>query len=147
MKAFLRIKHPHASMNANAQHKKEQEASLNIRLAVWLTNHVGTMYAAYVFALIGIGSLIGIFTGNLFLGLLFGSISSYFLQLVLLPVIMVAQNVQARHSEIQADETYKTSINTYHDIEQMQAHLDMQDQHILQILTAMQELTGKKRAV
>ena len=62
---------------------------------------------------------------------IFGSLSSYFLQLVLLPIIMVGQNVQGRHGEIQADEAFHATMNTLHDAEQMAQHLDKQDAELL----------------
>jgi hypothetical protein len=60
------------------------------------------MWCAYVFSVIGVGSLVGVFTGNALLALAFGGISSYFIQLVLLPVIMVGQNVQQAHADARA---------------------------------------------
>lgn len=138
MSLYKHIQHPHKPRNVNARHQDELHANFNIRLAVWLTNHVGSMYTAYLFAIIGVGSLVGIFTGNLFLGLLFGSISSYFLQLVLLPVIMVGQNVQSRHSELLAEEMHATTQHSFHDIEQIMAHLDKQDAQILAILERLE---------
>ena len=96
--------------HANTEHK--EHLTRNEKIGVWVTTHVGTMTCAYIFAGIGIGSLVGIFTNNTFLGLGFGAVSSYFIQLVLLPVIMVGNNVQSRHSEIRADIQYETDLNT-----------------------------------
>ena len=73
------------------------------RFALWVTNHVGTVECAIVFALIGIGSIIGLITNNTALALVCGAVSSYFLQLVLLPIIMVGQNLQNKHSELRAE--------------------------------------------
>ncbi len=95
----------YGDMNANDRH----DASLTPteRFALWLTDKIGTMQCAGLFACIGIGSLIGIFTGNALLGLGVGGFSSYFLQLVLLPIIMVGQNIQSKHSEHLADVTFE----------------------------------------
>ena len=129
---FRHDPHQHQPRNVNLVHATEQaEEGLNTRLAVALTKYTGTMWTAYVFAGIGIGSLVGVFTGNVFLGLLFGSISSYFLQLVLLPIIMTGQNVLGRKAELQADEAFKTTMSTYHDIEQIMQHLSAQDAELL----------------
>jgi hypothetical protein len=51
--------------------------------------------------------------------------------LVLLPVIMVGQNVLGRKSELQADESFATTMKTYTDIEAVLKHLDKQDEKIL----------------
>ena len=81
-------------------------SGLNLALAVWITKHVGTMWCAYVFAAIGVGSLVGAFTGNALLALTCGAVSSYFLQLVLLPVIMVGQNVQQAHADAVSEQNH-----------------------------------------
>jgi ribosomal protein L12E/L44/L45/RPP1/RPP2 len=129
---YTHIPRPHKARNVNIIHKEEQsQGGLNARLAVWLTNNVGTMICAYIFAFIGINSLFGAVTGNLLLSATFGAFSSYFLQLVLLPALAVGQGVLGRHSELQADEAFKTTMSTYHDIEQIMQHLSAQDAELL----------------
>ncbi len=46
-------------------------------------------------------------------------ISSAFLQLVLLPVILIAGNLQARHDQIRADADYETNIKAEKQIEEI----------------------------
>jgi hypothetical protein len=129
---FRHEPHLHQPRNVNQLHTAEQAGGgFNTRLAVALTKYTGTMWTAYLFAGIGIGSLVGVFTNNAFLGLLFGSISSYFLQLVLLPIIMTGQNVLGRKAELLADEQFNTTMSTYHDIEQIMQHLLAQDAELL----------------
>ena len=82
------------------------EGGFNLALALWITKHVGTMGCAYVFAAIGVGSLIGALTGNALLALTCGAVSSYFLQLVLLPIIMVGQNVQQAHADAVSEQNH-----------------------------------------
>jgi hypothetical protein len=131
---------PHAPRNVNALHKAEQAAAgFNTRLAVWLTKNVGTMLCAYIFAAIGIGSLVGIFTGNVLLAALCGSVSSYFLQLVLLPILAVGQSVLGHHAELMADEQFTTTQKTYQDIEAVMKHLADQDATMLQILQRLDD--------
>ena len=129
---FRHEPHQYQPRNVNQLHAAEQaEKGFNTRLAVALTKYTGTMWTAYLFTGIGIGSLVGVFTNNVFLGLLFGSISSYFLQLVLLPIIMTGQNVLGRKADLQADEAFKTTMSTYHDIEQIMQNLLAQDAELL----------------
>ena len=130
MVLFRHDPHQHQPRNVNEVQKAEQQG-FNTRLAVWLTRNVGTMACAYLFAVIGIAGLIGAFTNNASLVLIFGSISSYFLQLVLLPVILVGSNVLNRHQELQAEETFQTSQHSFHDIEQVMQHLSAQDAELL----------------
>lgn len=136
--------HMHQPRNVNHVHRKEQEAAgFNTRVAVWLTKNVGTMQCAYVFAGIGIGSLVGVATGNVVLAAVFGSISSYFLQLVLLPILSVGQNVLGRHQELQADEMFKTSQRSFNDIEEIMAHLSAQDEELLRQTRLLLQLAGQ----
>ncbi len=141
---YTHITHAHTPRNVNAVHQAEHaEGGFNIRLAVWLTKHTGTMACAYVFAGIGVGSLIGVFTGNVLLAAAFGSLSSYFLQLVFLPVLQVGSNVLNRHAELQSDEMFATTQRTYHDIRQAQEHLTAQDHRIL----ALEEVNARQLAL
>lgn len=136
--------HPHQPRNVNRVHRREQEtAGFNTRVAVWLTKNVGTMQCAYLFAGIGIGSLVGVATNNVVLAAVFGSLSSYFLQLVLLPILSVGQNVLGRHQELQADETFKTSQRSFHDIEEIMEHLSAQDAELLKQTTLLVQLAGE----
>lgn len=137
---YQHIPHPHIPRNVNALHRERLAmAGFNTHVAVWLTKNTGTMLCAYLFAGIGVGSLIGVFTGNVFLAALFGSISSYFLQLVLLPIISVGQNVLNQHQELQADEMFNITQRDDHQILEIVKHLDAQDTVLLQILQSAQK--------
>lgn len=141
---YQHVAHPHQPRNVNEAHKAERrDGGFNQRLAVLLTRVVGTMPTAYIFAGIGVGSLIGVFTNNVFLAALFGSFSSYFLQLVLLPVISVGQGVLSRHQELQADETYEATQRSFHDIEQVGHHLGAQDEELLKQTAMLAKLVEK----
>src|SRR6266568_3804783 len=125
--------HQHQPRNVNQLHAAEQAAeSFNSKLAVVLTQRTGTMWTAYIFTVLAVIGLFGLL--NLlpqFVFLLTTWISQQFLQLVLLPVIMVGQNVLGRKSELQADEQFRTTMSTYHDIEQIMKHLSAQDAELL----------------
>ena len=142
MVLFHREPHQHQPRNVNEVQKAEQQG-FNTRLAVWLTRNVGTMACAYLFAVIGISGLVGAFTNNASLVLIFGSISSYFLQLVLLPVILVGGNVLNRHQELQSEETFQTSQHSFHDIEQIMLHLCAQDAELLRQAKMLEHLLEK----
>lgn len=79
----------------------------NKRVAVWVTTSVGTMTCAYLFAVLGCVAMYGAFTNNVTLTLIAGSISGYFLQLVLLPALMVGQNLQSAASDARATKTFE----------------------------------------
>lgn len=78
---------------------------LNGRIALVITNAVGTMWCAYVFAGIALISLPAAIQGGT--ATLIAWIAQTFLQLVLLSVIMVGQKVAAAASDKQALQTYK----------------------------------------
>jgi hypothetical protein len=81
---------------------------INAKIAVFLTNIVGSMWCAYVFAIIallGLGPALkpggeGIIAW----------VAQTFLQLVLLSVIMVGQNVQSVASDLRSQHTYDDTL-------------------------------------
>ncbi len=130
---FRHEAHQHQPRNVNLLLEAEQAtAGFNTRLAVALTQGTGTMWTAYAFTVLAIIGLFGLLGWlNPFVFLLTTWISQQFLQLVLLPVILVGQNVLSRKAELQADEQFHTTISTYHDIEQIMQHLSAQDAELL----------------
>ncbi len=125
--------HPHQPRNVNVLHEAEQKAAgTNTRIAVGLTKRVGTMWTAYAFgalAVVGLMAIVGVLSP--IVALLVVWISQTFLQLTLLPIIMVGQNVLGRKSELQADEQFNTTMTSYNDIEQIMQHLTAQDAELL----------------
>lgn len=83
----------------------DEHVGFNGRLAILITNGVGTMWCAYVFALIALISLPEAIKGGT--APLIAWIAQTFLQLVLLSVIMVGQKVAAAASDKQALQTYQ----------------------------------------
>ena len=79
-------------------------ARFNARLAIWITAGVGSMTCAWIFAALAFAGLKQSMQPNN-IGLLFW-ISSDFLQLTLLSVIMVGQNIAAMASDARAAKTF-----------------------------------------
>ncbi len=80
---------------------------LNAAVAVRITRIVGTMYCAYVFTLIALVALpTAIHSGSP--TVLVNWVSSNFLQLVLLPIIIVGQNVISSAQDKRAEADHKT---------------------------------------
>ena len=101
----------------------EELNAVNEWLARRITGAVGTMYCAYLFAIIGIMAIVGAFTGNVGLVLIVGSISGYFLQLVLLPIIIVGQNLQGKKHEKRHNEMIQLHKNTLDHVRKIHKHL------------------------
>ncbi|HEY8863175.1 MAG TPA: hypothetical protein VIO37_03270 [Candidatus Dormibacteraeota bacterium] len=82
----------------------------NSWLAVKVTKTVGTMWAAYLFILIGLVSLPQAFTafskGDMLTAVAW--LSQSFLQLVLLPIIIVGQNVIQASTDARAEADHET---------------------------------------
>jgi hypothetical protein len=121
-----RINHPNPVVRFNA------------RLGLIITVVVGTMWCAYVFAGIALISLKDNLQSTQALILW---ISSSFLQLVLLPIIIVGQNIQAKASDKRAEDTYKDADAILHEALQIQQHLAAQDNEIERILKLMRGST------
>ena len=139
---FDYVPHPHAEQRRAAGPPKLAAAvaqvhgpgrfgKLNAKIGLKITVIVGTMWCAYVFAAIALISLPSNW-GSIQLLILW--ISSSFLQLVLLPIIIVGQNVQATAADARAQATYDDASAVLAESKQIQAHLLAQDQAIQQIL-------------
>lgn len=104
--------------------KKEETGinKFNTWLAIKITNGVGTMWTAYIFSLLALVSLPAILTAGNFvqkgtfpswlvsvsLIALVAWIAQTFIQLVLLPIIMVGQNVIQGQQAAKAETDHKT---------------------------------------
>ena len=64
--------------------------------------------------------------------------SSNFLQLVLLPVIIVGQNLQANATDRRAEQTYADAEALLHEALEIQKHLVAQDQLLQQLVAQAQ---------
>jgi uncharacterized membrane protein len=137
--------HKYQPRNVNMLHQAEQAAEgVNTRLAIGLTKTVGSMWTAYTFvvvAVVGLFAILGWFDPIVLL--LVAWTSQTLIQLVLLPVIMVGQNVLGRKAELQANEQFNTTMSTYHDIEQIMQHLSAQDEELLRHATMLTHLLEK----
>ncbi len=77
----------------------------NSWLALRITRGVGTMWCAYAFAIFDVLALPTAIHGGLY-GIV-QWVASFFLQLVLLSIIMVGQDVQAKASDARAAKTFE----------------------------------------
>jgi hypothetical protein len=98
----------------------------NSKLGLGITLSVGTMWAAYIFAALALVSLYAaLSSGNLIT--IVAWIAQTFLQLVLLPIIIVGQNIQAAASDARAAATYKDAGAILAEAKEIQSHLAAQD--------------------
>jgi len=113
----------------------------NAKLAVLITHAVGSMAMAYIFSLIALTSLpailiqAGVLTNSdvpKFLTkpgliLIVAWVAQTFIQLVLLSIIMVGQDVQAKAADKRAEDTYLDAEAVLHEAQEIQNHLAAQD--------------------
>jgi hypothetical protein len=104
----------------------------NSRLAVLITKSVGTMWAAYLFVLIAFVSLPQAWhaftNGDTVTGISW--LSQSFLQLVLLPIIIVGQNIISASQDARAEADHIT-LTTLHAMNVRQLQMLEQQQEIL----------------
>jgi type VI protein secretion system component VasK len=116
---------------------------LNARIGLRITVIVGTMWCAYVFTILALISFPAAIRSHDKI-IIVAWIAQTFLQLVLLPIIIVGQNIQATAADKRAEETYKDSEAVLKEAEEIQKHLLAQDQQISSILKQMQELMSER---
>ena len=115
-------------------------AKFNSWLALKITGIVGTMWCAYAFAAIafvGLPAVLGLTIVPARFSTIVLWVSSEFLQLVLLAVIIVGQNIQSQASDKRAEATYQDADAILHEAIQIQAHLEAQDKAFERILATM----------
>ena len=128
--------HPRIAERAKAgpHLARDEHLGLNGRIAILITNAVGTMWCAYLFAGLALISLpAALHAGT---AALISWIAQTFLQLVLLSVIMVGQRVATEASDKQALQTYKDA----------EALLTLQDE-IHRLITINNDLTTEIHAI
>jgi hypothetical protein len=144
MSLFTPEPHPRISARKNQPPRTVKELhglGFNGRVARVITEGVGTMWCAYVFAALALVALpSAIRSGALSI---VQWISQTFLQLVLLSVIMVGQQVIGRASDERAINTYNDAEAVLAEAQQIQAHLAVQDAALEALARQLKvELTG-----
>jgi hypothetical protein len=138
---FKHVPHPRIAerKKTGAPKTTDEHVGPNGRIALILTTVVGTMWCAYAFGALALVALPSALSGGRLLDLI-QWISQTFIQLVMLSVIMVGQNILGRASDKRADMTYQDADATFHESEQIQAHLLDQDQAINTLLDKIANL-------
>ncbi len=112
----------------------------NTRVAVKITNSVGSMWCAYAFALLALISLPAALSSHNAI-VIIGWIAQTFLQLVLLPIIIVGQNVQAAANDARAESDHETLL-AIHTLSADIHRIDEQQTRILNVLAQKSNVPG-----
>jgi uncharacterized membrane protein len=114
------------------------------RLACWITDRIGTMsffLVILIWTVLWLGWNFLAPTNLQFdppMGFVFWLFISNLIQLLLMPLIMVGQNVQGQHSEMRAEHDLEVNVRAEEEIEIVLQHLEYQNA----ILIAMVEKLG-----
>lgn len=124
--------HPYT---ATRKHQKELDRAatgINSRIGLWITKHVGSMWAAYLFAGLALISLPAtLATGEI--RVIVDWVAQTFLQLVLVSAVLVGQNLMNQAAERRAEATYKDATAILHEVQQLQQHMAHQDAEIAKL--------------
>lgn len=69
---------------------------------------------------------------------------SNLLQLLLMPLLMIGQNLQGRHSEVRAEADYKLNLQTEREVQQILAHLARQDKLMMELLRRVDDIGNQR---
>jgi hypothetical protein len=144
MSLYEHVPHPHVAarkqegptrVNEQRFAGKGRIGRLNARIGLHVTIVVGTMWCAYLFTLLALVSLPSALKTHDKI-IIVAWIAQTFLQLVLLPIIIVGQNVQAKAADKRAEDTYKDAEAVLHEALEIQRHLAAQDAVLTKLSTA-----------
>lgn len=133
--------------NINVEHR-EKLTKLE-KLAVFITERVGTMgFFLIIFTwtvlwlawnTVGPASL----RFDPFPAFVFWLFISNMIQIMLMPLIMVGQNLQGRHAAARAENDFDVNVKAEREIETILQHLENQDELIVQILHRLEHKTER----
>lgn len=138
--SFQHVPHPRIEERkaVGPPRTSDQRVGFNGRFALLITTIVGTMWCAYAFAMLALVALPSALTSGPLA--IVQWVSQTFIQLVLLSIIMVGQNIMGKASDKRAEMTYKDADATFHEAEQIQAHLKAQDDALDTLLAKLLKL-------
>ena len=141
--------HPHATARkakgpaVSAKHEQsKQKLGINGKIGLAITKSVGTMWAAYVFFALSLISLpAALASGNTLV--IVAWVAQTFLQLVLLPIIIVGQNIQAKASDDRALATYEDAGAILAETIEIQKHLAAQDRALSHLIDRLEAIEAR----
>lgn len=129
--------------NVNSKHRAH--LTKTNKLALWITQHVGSMG---FFGIIFFWTISWLSWNTLapqalrfdpYPAFVLWLFISNMIQIFLMPLIMVGQNLQSRHSEIRAEEDFAINKKSENEIQVILKHLENQNELILEILKRLQK--------
>lgn len=133
--------------NVNREH--HERLSLLERKALWVTNHVGSMG---FFILIVLWTALWLLWNTLgpielrfdpFPAFVLWILISNILQLLLLPLLIIGQNLQGRHAEARTEADFELNVQAERELGAILEHLESQEEILRKILKEGKETYGK----
>jgi hypothetical protein len=146
-KSYNYVPHPHIEKRKTHPAAPKAESitpsiGLNAKIGLFITKSVGTMWAAYLFFALTLVSLpSALSSGNTII--IVSWVAQTFLQLVLLPIIIVGQNIQAASSDERARLTYEDAAAVLEEAIKIQAHLNSQDKQLEHLIGKIEAVEGR----
>ncbi len=136
--------------NVNIQHR-EKLTKLD-KLALWITVHVGSMG---FFIIIFVWTILWMSWNTIapvhlrfdpYPAFVLWLFTSNVLQIFLMPLIMIGQNLQSRHSELRSEQDFLIDKRAELEIESILMHLENQNDIMLKILNHIQKTSEGKNS-
>jgi uncharacterized membrane protein len=125
--------------NVNDQH--EESLSRLDRLALVITEHVGTMgffLVIFIWTVLWLGwNFLAPKTLQFDppMAFVFWLFLSNMIQILLMPLLMVGQNLQGRHAELRAQTQYEINLQSAREVEAILKHMEYQETALRALLT------------
>lgn len=129
--------------NINIEHK-ERLTNLE-RFAVWMTDHIGTMgffLVIFTWTILWLGwNLIAPaeLTFDPYPAFVLWLFISNMIQLLLLPLLLIGQNLQGKHAEARAEADFEVNTKAEKEIETVLQHLENQETIMQSILKKLEK--------
>ena len=129
----------------NANEENNKKLSSVDKLALWITDHVGTMG---FFFIIFIWTVVWLSWNSLgpkelrfdpFPAFVLWLFMSNVLQIFLMPLLMIGQNLQSMHAETRAEADFEVNTKAEREIETILMHLENQNKVMLEILEKLEK--------
>jgi len=147
-KSLAEVRRGRPTMRSTYKQHRESLGPLD-RLAVWITERVGTMA---FFRIIFIWTVLWLGWNFLApenlrfdppMGFVFWLFISNVVQILLMPLIMVGQNVQGGHAELRAERDLEINVKAEKEIEIILTHLEYQNAMLLQMMHKLDVKTDR----
>ena len=129
--------------NANVEHNKK--LSRVDKLALWITDHVGTMgffFIIFIWTAVWLGwNSLGPESMRFdpYPAFVLWLFMSNVLQIFLMPLLMIGQNIQSMHAETRAEADFEVNTKAELEIETILMHLENQNKVMLEILEKLEK--------